>query len=122
MQDQNAQQPGADGDLATRGRREFLALCPIAWQTVLSGGEIYLVEVGDVRLSVERTLFYVTLRLYDSSSEMLTLELCTSPTMMMRQGRVQESAALALDAVARWLEQPVHMRSATLIIGAEEIV
>ncbi len=71
---------------------------------------------------MERTLFYATLRLYDSSSEMLTLELCTSPTMMMRQGRLQESAALTLAAVARWLEQTVHLRSATLVIGAEETV
>jgi hypothetical protein len=118
----DAEHPGADGDLARRGRREFLALCPIAWQTVQSGAEVYLVEVGDVRLSVERTLFDATLRLYDSSSEMQTLQLCASPTMMMRQGRAQESAAAALEALARWLDQPAHKRSNTVVIGVEDTV
>ena len=58
---------------------EFLALCAIAWQTVSANGDAYLVEVGEVHAAMEQTLFYVTLRLYDSSSEMVTVELCAPP-------------------------------------------
>lgn len=111
-----------DQDPAARARREFLSLCSIAWQTVRSRNDVYLVEVGDVRVAMEQTLFYVTLRLYDSSSAMVTVELCAPPTMLMRQGRPQESAAVVLKALAEWLDRAPHERPAALIVGQEEIV
>ena len=115
-------QASDDLDSGARARREFLALCSIAWQTVRSNDDVYLVEVGDVRVAMEQTLFYVTLRLYDSSSEKVTVELCAPPTMLMRQGRAQDSAAVVLRALAEWLNRPPHERPATLVIGQEEIV
>ena len=114
--------PSDSLDPATRARREFLALCAIAWQTVNANGDAYLVEVGEVRVAMEQTLFYVTLRLYDSSSEMVTVELCAPPTMLMRQGRPQDSAAVVLDALAGWLNRPAHDRPAILVVGHEETI
>ena len=109
-------------DPGVRARRDFLALCAIAWQTVSANGDAYLVEVGEVRVAMEQTLFYVTLRLYDSSSEMVTVELCAPPMMLMREGRPQDSAAVVLDALAGWLNRPAHDRPAILVVGQEETI
>ena len=111
-----------DLDAGARARREFLALCSIAWQTVHSNNDVYLVEVGEVRVAMEQTLFYVTLRLYDSSSDSVTVELCAPPTMLMRQGRPQDSAAVVLKALAEWLNRAPHERPIPLVVGQEEIV